>query len=99
VHVLQLTRHVGLDPRLEVALEHLMSDGLVTENVLKAQQLLTRILVLMRLVAPGDVKPTADTWQLAAEACGAASWDELLAEHDAARQSISALWNKIKQGT
>jgi glutamate-ammonia-ligase adenylyltransferase len=98
VHVLQLTRHVGLDPRLEVALEHLMSDGLVTENVLKAQQLLTRILVLMRLVAPGDVKPTADTWQLAAEACGAASWDELLAEHDAARQSISALWNKIKQG-
>ena len=45
------------------------------------------MLVMMRLVAPGDVKPTADTWQLVAEACGAASWDELLAEHDAARQS------------
>jgi len=26
------------------------------------------------------------------------SWDELLAEHDAARQRIAALWNGIKQG-
>ena len=53
---------------------------------------------MMRLVAPGDVKPTADTWQLVAEACGAASWDELLAEHDAARQSVSELWDRIKRG-
>jgi len=52
--------------------------------------------VMMRLVAPGDVKPTASTWQLVAEACGASGWDELLAEHDAARQSISGLWNRIK---
>jgi glutamate-ammonia-ligase adenylyltransferase len=55
--------------------------------------------VMMRLVAPGDVKPTPETWQLVAQACGAASWDELLAEHDAARQSIAGLWNGIKQGT
>jgi glutamate-ammonia-ligase adenylyltransferase len=52
---------------------------------------------MMRLVAPGDVKPTADTWQLVAEACGAGNWDELLAEHDAARQSIAELWNSIKE--
>jgi glutamate-ammonia-ligase adenylyltransferase len=32
-----------------------------------------------------------------AEACGAASWDALLAEHDAARQSISDLWTKIRK--
>ena len=44
-----------------------------------------------------DVKPTPETWQLVAEACGAASWEELLAEHDAARQSIAELWNSIKQ--
>jgi glutamate-ammonia-ligase adenylyltransferase len=99
VHVLQLTRHVGLDPRLEGALEQLACEGLVSENVLSAQKLLTRMLVMLRLVAPGDVKPTGETWQLVALACGAASWDELLAEHDAARQSIAALWNSIKQGT
>jgi [glutamine synthetase] adenylyltransferase / [glutamine synthetase]-adenylyl-L-tyrosine phosphorylase len=55
------------------------------------------MLVMMRLVAPGEIKPTPETWQLVAEACGAASWDALLAEHDAARQSIAALWNSIKQ--
>src|SRR6185369_7422427 len=81
VHVLQLTRHVGLSPRLEVALEQLAADDLVQTNILDAQKLLTRMLVMMRLVAPGEVKPTSATWQLVAEACGAASWDELLAQH------------------
>jgi glutamate-ammonia-ligase adenylyltransferase len=55
------------------------------------------MLVMMRLVAPGDVKPTQETWHLVAQACGAASWDELLAEHDAARQSVAELWDRIKQ--
>jgi [glutamine synthetase] adenylyltransferase / [glutamine synthetase]-adenylyl-L-tyrosine phosphorylase len=97
VHVLQLTRHVGMDPRLEVALEQLIADASVPANVSNAQKLLTRMLVMMRLVAPGEIKPTAETWQLVAEACGASSWDELLAEHDSARQSISDLWNSIRQ--
>jgi glutamate-ammonia-ligase adenylyltransferase len=97
VHVLQLTRRVGVDPRLDLALQALAAESLVSENILNAQKLLTRMLVMMRLVAPGDVKPTGETWQLVAEACGAGRWDELLAEHDAARQSISDLWNSIKR--
>ena len=99
VHVLQLTRHVGLDTRLEVALEELAAEDLVESNIVPALKLLSRMLVMMRLVAPGDVKPTAETWQLVAEVCGASSWDELLAEHDAARQSIAALWDRIRQGS
>jgi glutamate-ammonia-ligase adenylyltransferase len=55
------------------------------------------MLVMMRLVAPGDVKPAIETWELVAHACGAASWDELVAEHDAARQSILELWNSIRR--
>ena len=97
--VLQLTTHVGLDTRLEVALEALAGESLVPTNVVEALKLLSRMLVMMRLVAPGDVKPTGDTWQLVAEACGAPSWDALLAEHDAARQSIAELWNRIKEGS
>ncbi|MCL6728908.1 bifunctional [glutamine synthetase] adenylyltransferase/[glutamine synthetase]-adenylyl-L-tyrosine phosphorylase [Sphingomonas hankyongi] len=97
VHVLQLTRHVGLDPRLDVALSELEADSLLNSNIVDAQKLLTRMLVLMRLVAPDDVKPTAETWQLVAEACGAGSWDALLAGHDAARQSVAELWDSIKR--
>jgi glutamate-ammonia-ligase adenylyltransferase len=97
VQVLQLTRQIGLDPRLDVALEQLEHEGLVQKTVIAAQQFLTRMLVMLRLVAPGDAKLTAETCQLLAEACGAAGWDELLAEHDAARQSISDLWTSIKK--
>ena len=96
-HVLQLTSHVGLSTRLEVALEALAAENLVRANVVDALKLLSRMLVMMRLVAPGNVKPTAETWELVAQACGAASWKELLAEHDAARQSISDLWNSIRR--
>ena len=99
VHVLQLTTHVGLNTRLEDAVDALADASLVEANVVEALRLLSRMLVMMRLVAPGDVKPTPDTWQLVAEACGAATWDELLAEHDAARQRIAELWTGIKEGS
>jgi glutamate-ammonia-ligase adenylyltransferase len=97
VHVLQLTRHVGLHPQLGTALEELAEADLVPATIVKAQELLTRMLVMMRLVAPADVKPTAETWQLVANACGAGSWDQLLADHDAARHSVAELWNGIRQ--
>lgn len=96
-HVLQLTKHVGLSTRLEVALEELAAESLVSANIVDALKLLSRMLVMMRLVAPGNVKPTPETWELVAQACGAHSWEELLAEHDAARQSISDLWDSIKR--
>jgi glutamate-ammonia-ligase adenylyltransferase len=99
VHVIQLTRHVGLNTRLEIALEELAGESLVEANIVNALKLLSRMLVMMRLVAPGEIKPTPDTWRLVAGACGAASWDELLVEHDAARHRIAALWNRIRQGT
>lgn len=97
VHVLQLTKHVGLKTRLEDALEELRAESLVPANIVDALKLLSRMLVMMRLVAPGSVKPAQETWQLVAETCGAASWDELLAEHDAARQSIAELWDSIRR--
>ena len=96
VHVLQLTHRTGFDPRLETAVAELAKRSLLSESIAEAQQLFTRMLVMMRLVAPGDVKPTAATWQLVASACGAESWDELLARHDAARQSVAELWTKVK---
>ena len=97
VHVLQLTKHVGLKTRLEDALEELWAESLVPANIVDALKLLSRMLVMMRLVAPGTVKPAPETWQLVAEACGASNWDALLAEHDAARQSIAELWDSIRR--
>jgi glutamate-ammonia-ligase adenylyltransferase len=98
VHVLQLTKHVGLFTRLEDALQALEAESLVPANIVGSLKLLSRMLVMMRLVAPGAIKPAPETWQLVVEACGAASWDALLAEHDAARQRIAELWESIRKG-
>ena len=98
VHVLQLTRHDGLSPRLEEAVQQLADSGLIEENIVGAQRLLTRMLVMLRLVAPDGSDPIPGTWELVAAACGVAQAEQLLAEHDAARQSIAALWNSIKGG-
>ncbi|MBA3510926.1 bifunctional [glutamine synthetase] adenylyltransferase/[glutamine synthetase]-adenylyl-L-tyrosine phosphorylase [Sphingomonas sp.] len=96
VHVLQLTRHVGLNPRLEEAVRQLAEAGLIERNVVQAQRLLTRMLVMLRLVAPDGSEPNPETWELVAAACGVSDARQLLAEHDAARQDIAALWNSIK---
>ena len=98
VHVLQLTRHEGLNPRIEEAVQQLAESGLIDENIVGAQHLLTRMLVMLRLVAPDGSDPIPGTWELVAAACGVADAKQLLAEHDAARQGIAALWNSIKGG-
>jgi glutamate-ammonia-ligase adenylyltransferase len=98
VHVLQLTRRVGIDPHLDRALEALIAEDLLDANIITAQQLLTRMLVMMRLVAPADVKPTPETWELVAAVCGAANFDALLAEHQAARAAIATAWRHVKEG-
>jgi glutamate-ammonia-ligase adenylyltransferase len=97
VHVIQLREHAGLHPNLGTAVQALAEAGFVPATIVSAQELLTRMLVMMRLVAPADVKPTEATWQLVAEACGAASWNDLLARHALARHGVAELWNGIKE--
>ena len=96
VHVLQLTRHVGLSARLEEAVQQLADAGLIDASIVEAQHLLTRMLVMLRLVAPDGSEPIPGTWELVAAACGFDAASKLLARHDAARQAIAALWNGIK---
>ena len=97
VHVLQLTRSKGLDPRLEIAVEQLEQAGLIPARIAEAQKLLTRMLVVIRLLAPQTATPNDESRELMAQLCGAQSWDVLLGWHNQARQSISTLWNEIKE--
>ena len=99
VHVLQLTTHVGLDPRLEVALGAARSaNALVQANIVDALKLLSRMLVMMRLVAPGRRE---------ADARNAGSWSRKPAARRAGTsclpsttrrgRAIAELWNSIKR--
>jgi glutamate-ammonia-ligase adenylyltransferase len=98
VHVLQLTTKTGLHPRLERAVEELATKDLVSANIVNAQKLLTQMLVTIRLVAPETTRPSEESCELMAKACGSDSWTELLARHDEARHSVSMLWTRVKEG-
>ena len=98
VHVLQLTRAQGLDSKLEAAVEELAKAGLLSASIVEAQKLLTRMLVVIRLLAPETASPNDDSRELMAHLCGASSWDDLLGRHDEARRSVAQLWNKVREG-
>jgi len=99
VHTLQLSTGSGLDPRLEVAIAELGAAGLLDGNQVDADlRLLSRILVCLRLLAPGEVKLTQPTEALLARLCGQGDWETLVAAMAAARQRIAAVWNGVKEG-
>ena len=79
-------------------MDDLVANGLVDTNIVEAHQLLTQMLVTMRLIAPETTTPSEESCELMAKACGSDYWNDLLARHDEARQSVSALWNRVKEG-
>jgi glutamate-ammonia-ligase adenylyltransferase len=95
VHTLQLAHRKGLTPRLGAAIEALIAEGLVPPGIAAAHLLLTRMLVTLRLVAPDSAEPAPASRALVARACGTGGWEELLAAHDDARQSIAELWGAV----
>ena len=65
----------GLDPRLEYAIEGLAQQGLIDASYDADLRLLSRILVVMRLVAPDSNEPPEKSRGLVASLCGHESWD------------------------
>ena len=98
VHVLQLTHAVAFDPRLGPAIDALIAAGLVDPAIAAAHDLLTRMLVTIRLVAVDGAEPEEESRELIAQVCGHEQWDSLLAAHDSARQGVATLWASV-QGT
>jgi glutamate-ammonia-ligase adenylyltransferase len=96
VHTLQLTTHIGQDPRLEVALAALVDEGLIDEGADPDLRLLSRMLVVLRLVGGKRMEPAEQSQQLVATLCGFDDWPSLLAAVDGARQRIAARWDRVK---
>jgi [glutamine synthetase] adenylyltransferase / [glutamine synthetase]-adenylyl-L-tyrosine phosphorylase len=95
VHMLQLRHRIGLHPHLEDALAELHAAGLVGAEIDPALRLLTRILVILRLVSPSSAAPPEPSRPLVARACGFESWETLIAGHDAARATVRSFWAEV----
>jgi glutamate-ammonia-ligase adenylyltransferase len=95
VQLLQLRHRTALDPSLDLALAMLVEQGHLPRAILDASDLLTRMLVTMRLVTPaGDDLPD-ESREIVARACGHRDWASLLAAYAAARQTVSNCWRRV----
>jgi glutamate-ammonia-ligase adenylyltransferase len=95
VHVAQLTRRTGFDPDLSGAIASL---GL-PPRIAAAHDLLTRLIVTLRLVAPdADAPDAAATRALIARALHLPVWEAVVAAFDAARQDVVTAWKEMTDG-
>ena len=97
VHTLQLVHRTGLDPRLEVALGALVEAGHIDAGADPDLRLLSRVLVVLRLVAAEGMEPAAPSQALVAGLCGHADWPSLLAAVATARQRIACRWAAVQE--
>lgn len=97
VHTLQLAHHVGLDPRLEVALAALAEAELIDHQADSDLRLLSSVLVILRLVAPDVMEPAESSRTLVAGLAGFPDWESLVDALAAARQRVAARWARIRK--
>lgn len=95
LQVTQLTSGLGLNPAIGTALAELAAAGQVTPDIVAAEALLTRMLILLRLAAPDGEPPTDAGRAMVAHGCGHHDWNSLLAAHDAARQQVAHWWGRF----
>ncbi|WP_353203178.1 DUF294 nucleotidyltransferase-like domain-containing protein [Sphingomonas sp.] len=97
VHMVQLENGQGLDPNLRVAIAALIAAGKAPPELAGAYDLLARLLVTLRLVAPDAHVPGVATQDLIARALGMADWPTVVASLDAIRQDVSR-WLALVEG-
>jgi len=94
-HVVQLVNKAGFDPNLGGAIDALIREGLVPPSLRPAHDVLTRLLVTLRLVAPDAAPPGPATEDLIARAIGVADWAAVVATLETTRQEVRRFWAQV----
>ena len=95
VHYLQLRERTAFNTDLGLAISALADAGLVPHAMRVSHDLLARLLVVVRLMAPDGAFPPEASRAIVAHACGEADWDHLIAAIAAARAAIAATWQTV----
>ncbi len=95
IHVTQFQHNMAFDPDLRAALVQLVAAGHLPAGLVEAHDLITRFLVVSRLVSPGSTEPPEATRPVVARACGVESWDALLESYAKARQGVRDAWAAV----
>ena len=97
IHALQLEHQQAFYPQLAMAADAMTSTRLLPPAFGSAQALLSRLLVLLRLVAPDSETPPEPAQILVAQAMGFDDWRGLMAAVTGAKATISAVWQNYKE--
>ncbi len=92
VHYLQLREHVALVPAIPAALAGLVAAGLLNPAMLKAHEVLGRLLIAARLLAPDSEEPPPAARAILASACQCGDWEDLLEALAESRRTVAAAW-------
>ncbi|HQS97637.1 MAG: bifunctional glutamine synthetase adenylyltransferase/deadenyltransferase [Novosphingobium sp. 35-62-5] len=95
VHFLQLRDHVARTPDLGLAVQALEEQSLLPKGIGAAHDLLARLLVVVRLVAPDGMFPPEASRGIVARSCGLESWDALLDAVLLARRCVALAWGQV----
>jgi glutamate-ammonia-ligase adenylyltransferase len=92
VHYLQLRERTALSPDLAPAIEELMAIGFLPPDFRTHYDLLSRLLVAVRLLAPDCQPPPEAARKVLAAACRTEDFAGLLQAIDAARHGVVRTW-------
>ncbi len=95
IHFLQLRDGEALNPDFAEALPMLAERGVIPRSLINAYDLMTRILVAGRLLAPDGKEPPQAAAAVLARSCKAKSYDHLLQHLAEARHEVANAWDSI----
>jgi glutamate-ammonia-ligase adenylyltransferase len=99
VHYLQLARREGFDSDLGAAVAHFIGAGVLPAEIGAAHDLMTRLLIVLRLVDGADpVKLSAEVRAMFARAAQCDDFDALKVALAAAKNAVIAVWVQVFGG-
>lgn len=95
VHALQLEKREALFPQLGIAIERLIASGYLAPDFAKADALLSRLLVMIRLIAPDCATPPEAAQMLIAKSLDHENWETLMASVRDYRGVVIDQWHSL----
>ena len=95
IHALQLESGQALHPQLDKAIAALIAIGKLPAEMADAYSLLSKLLVLVRLVTPDCHVPSEPAQALIAKSLGYQSWAELLSAIKHFRDVVTGQWQLL----
>ncbi len=92
VHALQLHHGKGLDPNIETSIKYLCDDDLLPDDFLKAYNMMSNMLILLRLICPNLNDMSDAAQQLMADNLGYKHWNDVQKQLEAYQKLVKSEW-------